>query len=502
MLNKGARKLRRLLKTGWFVALVYTVAGLGTAWGTPPDFSGSPSDGVLPDWGGRLQSAFGIVVFLGVAWLWSSNRKHINRRVVVAGLSLQLFLGLVVQLPAASALFSGFNGAVMAVLDCSNKGAEFLFGRLAVSRNLPVGPSTLPPPEAGAEAAWMEAAKMGEVEVPGAPPWRFAPVGATFAFGVLPTLIFFSALMGVLYHLGVMPRLIRLMAWAMHRTMGTSGAESFSAAGNIFVGQTEAPLLIRPFIEDLTESELMAVMTGGFATVAGGVMVAYVGMLHQVFPGIAGHLLSASLMSAPAALVVAKIMVPEPDPKCAKTYGGVDLGVWSEATNVVDAAAKGSAIGLKLALNVGAMLLSFVALIALFNGGLAWVSGLLGLGQAWSLERVLGLFLAPVAWCMGVPWEDAPVIGSLLGVKTVLNEFYAYLRLHELSGTLVHRRSMVIATYALCGFANFSSIAIQIGGIGTLAPARQRDLARLGFKAMVGGSLAAFLTACVVGLWT
>ena len=313
--------------------------------------------------------------------------------------------------------------------------------------------------------------------------------------------IFFSSLMAVLYHLRVMPALVRAIAWLMQRTMKTSGSETLSAAGNIFVGQTEAPLLVRPFLKHMTESELMAVMTGGFATVAGGVMVAYVGILQGVFPDIAGHLLCASIMSAPAALVVAKIMIPEPDPTASKTYGELKLDLESPDANVIDAAARGAGEGLKLALNVGSMLLAFIALIAMANGLVGWLGGLVGV-DGLSLQQILGTILAPLAWVMGIPWDDAMAIGSLLGVKTVLNEFVAYLELAALAPQLVHHRSMVIATYALCGFANFGSIAIQIGGISPLAPERRHDLAKIGLRAMIGGTLAAFMTACVIGMLT
>jgi CNT family concentrative nucleoside transporter len=316
---------------------------------------------------------------------------------------------------------------------------------------------------------------------------------------VLPTIIFFSSLMAVLYHVGIMQKAVKGVAWVMQRTMGTSGAETLTAAGNIFVGQTEAPLLVRPFIERMTISELTAVMTAGFATVAGGVMAAYVGMLVGTFPDIAGHLMAASVMSAPAALVIAKLMVPETEEP--ETAGKLEISVARPDVNVIDAAARGASEGLYLALNIGAMLIAFIAFIYMFNGLLGWAGGLVGI-EGITLEMILGWLLAPLAWIMGVPWADAPFVGSLMGVKTVLNEFFAYIQLgstlagpHELSP-----RSVVIATYALAGFANFSSIAMQIGGIGSLAPARRHDLARVGLRAMIGGSLAAFMTATVAGM--
>jgi concentrative nucleoside transporter, CNT family len=297
----------------------------------------------------------------------------------------------------------------------------------------------------------------------------------------------------------------------MMRTMRTSGAETLSAAGNIFVGQTEAPLLIKPFIERMTMSELMAVMTGGFATVAGGVMAAYVGMLVVFFPDIAGHLLAASVMSAPAALVVAKLMYPEREEPVTRSSLGVE--VRSTDANVIDAAARGAGEGMTLAFNVGAMLLAFIALIAMLNAMLGLAAGWLGVeavlqgwgalaaGQSLTLEVILGWLLAPLAFVMGVPWSDAVAVGSLLGIKTVANEFVAYLRLADmLAAEALSPRSIVIATYALAGFANFSSIAIQIGGIGGIAPSRRSDLSRIGLRAMIGGSLAAFLTATIAGI--
>jgi CNT family concentrative nucleoside transporter len=294
--------------------------------------------------------------------------------------------------------------------------------------------------------------------------------------------------------------------------MGTSGAETLSAAGNIFLGQTEAPLLIKPYVAGMTMSELMAVMTGGFATVAGGVMAAFVGMLIFYFPDIAGHLMAASVMSAPAALVFAKIIYPEAEEPA--TRGSLKVAVEKVDANVIDAAARGAGEGLHLAMNVGAMLLAFIALIALLNALIGWIGGITHLtdlfqnigwlapAQTLNLDAILGWIFAPLAWLMGVPWADAPEIGSLLGIKTAVNEFVAYLQLSALlSGdTGLSPRSVVIATYALCGFANFSSIAIQIGGIGGIAPSRRSDLARIGLRAMIAGSLAAFMTATIAGI--
>jgi CNT family concentrative nucleoside transporter len=305
--------------------------------------------------------------------------------------------------------------------------------------------------------------------------------------------------MTVLDHLGAMQIVVRGFAWVMQRSMETSGPETLSAAGNIFVGQTEAPLLIKPFVEGLTRSELMAVMTGGFATVAGGVLAAYVGMLVAFFPDIAGHLIAASVMSAPAALVIAKIMIPETGEP--ETLGELDLSVEKPDVNVIDAASRGASEGLHLALNVGAMLLAFIALVAMVNALIAWGGATVGL-EGLTLQSILGWLLAPLAWMLGVPWTDAATVGSLLGIKTVLNEFVAYLGLADIlaGGSGISARSAVIATYALSGFANFSSIAIQIGGIGGIAPSRRHDLSRLGLRAMIGGSLAAFMTAAIAGM--
>ncbi|MEO1227648.1 MAG: nucleoside transporter C-terminal domain-containing protein [Myxococcota bacterium] len=413
--------------------------------------------GVTSTWGERARSALGLAVMLGIAWLFSTNRRRIPWRLVGVGVTLQIGLGLLTRTAAGAWFFAGFNEMVTSLLAYTTEGSAFIFGDLA---------------------------RPGHT--------------AYIAFGVLPTIIFFSSLMALFYHAGIMPQLVRLIALGVQRVMGTSGAETLSAAGNIFVGQTEAPLLIRPFIAGMTTSELMAVMTGGFATVAGGVMIAYVGMLQGVFPDIAGHLLSASIMSAPAALVTAKILVPETETP--KTLGGVHLDLPKTDANMLDAAARGAGEGLTLALNVGAMLLAFTALVATANGLLGWLSGnLLGFDTPLTLELMLGWLGAPLAWIMGIRWEDAQTVGSLLGVKTILNEFVAYLQLSQQADGIAPR-SMVIATYALCGFANLGSIGIQLGGISPLAPERRPDLARLAVRAVLGGTLAAFMTACVIGV--
>lgn len=443
----------------------------------------------------RALSVLGMIVLLLIGWLLSTDRRAVPWRILLWGIGLQfLFALLILRTGAGRAVFAGVNRVVVALLGFTVEGASFLFGNL-VWNNVPVGtgvPGGNEPVEATAGAV--------------------AQTGAFFAFNVLPTIIFFSSLMAVLYHFGVMQRVVKAVAWVMIRTMRTSGAETLSAAGNIFVGQTEAPLLIRPFVERMTMSELMTVMTSGFATVAGGVMAAYVGMLVFFFPDIAGHLLAASVMSAPAAVVFSKLMYPEKAKPA--TRGTLEVHVESSDANVIDAAARGAGQGLMLALNVGAMLLAFIALVALLNAVLGWLgdvtsltgvlqsSGLLSADQPLSLEAVLGWVLAPLAWIMGVPWRDATTVGSLLGIKTVLNEFVSYLQLSTLlSGDAnLSPRSVVIATYALAGFANFSSIAIQIGGIGGIAPSRRSDLARIGLRAMIAGSLAGFMTATIAGM--
>jgi CNT family concentrative nucleoside transporter len=429
----------------------------------------------------RLRSVLGLLALTGIAWLMSIDRARVAWRVVAWGISLQLLFALfILKTPVGVSIFETMNVVIVALLGFTVDGARFLFGNL-VYNTVPVGAGD---PGQGAFT-----------EMPG----MVANTGGFFAFNVLPTIIFFSSLMTILYHLGIMQLAVKGVAWVMQRTMKTSGAETLSAAGNIFVGQTEAPLLIKPFVERMTMSELMAVMTAGFATVAGGVMAAYVGMLLLYFPDIAGHLMAASVMSAPAALVVAKLMVPETE--TAETAGRLDFSVERPDVNVIDAAARGASEGLYLALNVGALLLAFVALIYMFNGMLGWVGGLAGL-EGLTLEAILGWVLAPLAWLMGVPWADAPQIASLMGVKTVLNEFFAYIQLAGVLGGEhdLQPRSIIIVTYALAGFANFSSIAIQLGGIGGIAPSRRHDLSRLGLRAMIGGSIAAFMTATVAGM--
>ena len=319
--------------------------------------------------------------------------------------------------------------------------------------------------------------------------------GFQFAFLVLPTVIFFSSIMSVLYHIGVMQKLIKLISKIMQKTMGTSGAETTSISANIFVGQTEAPLVIKPFISKMTNSELMAVMTGGFATVAGGVMAAYVLMLDKTIPGIAGHLMAASIMSAPAALVIAKIIYPETSiPETAK--GNIELSKVSNEANFLESIGNGATEGMKLALNIAAMLIAFISIIALIN----WLLSLISFGEiVLSIELILGYVFMPLAFLMGAPWSEAHILGSLMGQKLVLTEFIAYGNLASL-GDSISTRTATIAAYSLCGFANFASIGIQLGGIGSIASDRKADLAKLVMRAMFGGALASWLTATIAGI--
>lgn len=440
-------------------------------------------------WMDRAISAFGLAAMVGLAWLMSTHRKRVDWRPVVWGVGLQLVLGIVVLSPALSGFFyTTVNGAVAQLLSFSEDGARFIFSTIQPHTIVLDGEPTL---------------IVGDV----------SPPVKTFAFWILPTIVFFSSLMSVLYHVGVMQAVVRFLASIMMRTLGTSGAESLSAAGNIFVGQTEAPLLVKPFVANMTRSELMAVMTGGFATVAGGVMGAYVQFLSAI-PNIAGHLVMASIMSAPAALAMAKIMVPETEEPM--TAGEVKMPAESGASNVMEAAALGATDGMKLALNVAAMLIAIVGLVAMIDFFVGYVPvGFCGeqmvLGYSCtdggadplSLSILLGWLFAPIAMLMGVPWSDVVIVGGLLGEKIVLTEFVAYIHLGDLiagEAPVITERSAIIASYALCGFANFASIGIQLGGIGGIAPERMGDLAELGFRAMLGGVLAACMTGAVVGL--
>jgi CNT family concentrative nucleoside transporter len=430
----------------------------------------------------RFVGVLGIAVIIGIAVLMSRGRRLIDWRLVGAGLALQVVFGLVVlKTVAGRAFFDAVGDGFSALLRFQEEGARFVFGNL-VQLTVPVG---TPAADGSLDTA------AGYV----------AGTGALIAFSVLPTIIFFAALMSVLYHLGLMQRLVKGIAWVMQRTLRTSGAETLSAAGEIFLGPTEAPLLIKPYIARMTGSELFTTMVCGLATVAGGVMAAYIGMLQGVVPGIAGHLLAASVMNVPAALYLAKIMHPETEvPETADT-----LHLHTERTErgVIEAAAAGAGQGMQLALNVGAMLIAFVALVALLNALLGWAGGFVGQPDL-SVQRILGTLLRPLAWLIGVPWAESSYVGGLIGLKATLNEFVAYgqFAADARQGVALSPRSAVILTYALLGFANFASIAIQIGGIGGLAPERRSEIASYGLRAMVAGNLAAFTSAAIAGVLT
>ena len=415
---------------------------------------------------------FGLAVLLGIAWLFSNNRKAVDWKLVLTGVSLQIaFAALVLLVPGGKDVFDALGNVFVKVLGFVAAGSNFIFG--------------------------------GLMDIP--------KYGFIFAFQVLPTIIFFAALMGVLYHLGVMQWIVRIMALAITKVMRVSGAETTSVCASVFIGQTEAPLTVRPYISKMTESELLTMMIGGMAHIAGGVLAAYVGMLGGGDPVqsafYAKHLLAASIMAAPATLVIAKLLVPETGNPL--TRGTVKMEVEKTSSNIIDAAAAGAADGLRLALNIGAMLLAFIALIALLNWPLTWIGEATGLqamlGKPTDMATLLGYLLAPIAWVIGVPWSDATIVGGLIGQKIVLNEFVAYLQLADIvngkvADVVLTEKGKLIATYALCGFANFSSIAIQIGGIGGLAPERRSDLARFGLRAVLGGTIATLMTATIAGV--
>jgi CNT family concentrative nucleoside transporter len=420
----------------------------------------------------RVQPVAGLALILALAYLVSSGRRAIDRRTVAWGLTLQfVFAFIVLKTEIGRATFVAAGDAITRVLNFAYVGSSFVFGPLG---NPDVWPRIV----------------TGVLGRDGA---QYANI---FAFMVLPTIIFIAALFAMLYYFGVMQLIVRAFAVLMRRFMRASGAESLNVAASIFMGQTEAPLTIRPFLPRLTESELMTVMTAGMAHISGGVMAAYI-----LFGVEARHLLTAVIMTAPGTLMMAKLFVPETGTP--ETMGTVRLRVEKQDVNVIDAVGRGTGEGLHLALNVGAMLISFLALVALLNAGLGLVGdlvqGVVGWGRGLSLQLVLGWVFAPIAWSLGVPWADAATVGNLLGTRMVLNEFVAYSMLGPLKDGL-DPKSFTIATFALCGFANFSSIGIQIGGIGALAPERRHDLARLGLKAMLAGTFANFLTAAIAGM--
>ncbi|MDH5760515.1 MAG: NupC/NupG family nucleoside CNT transporter [Gemmatimonadota bacterium] len=430
----------------------------------------------------RVRAFSGLLVLLGIAWALSTDRKRIPWRVVLWGVALQFLFALVILKTSFGAgFFEGVSGGVRALLRYADAGGRFLFGNL-VGNEIPVG-------EGVAGSNDPIAVTEGVV----------ARSGAFFAFHVLPTIIFVSSVMAVLYHLRVMQGMVKGVAWVMQRTMRTSGAETLCSAANIFVGLMEAPLVVKPFVARMTNSELMVVMTAGMATVSGGTLAAYAGMLSPYLPNIAGHLIAASVMSAPAAILLAKLMVPEEGtPETART---LDVHVERPDVNVIDAAARGAAEGLRLALAVGAMLIAFIAIVSLLNAGIGWMGGLAGV-EGLTMQSILGWALRPVAWLVGVSWVDAGSVGELIGMKTVLNEFVAYVHMTTMidgAGALAPR-SVVIATYGLAGFANFGSVAMILAGLGEMAPDRRHDLARMGIRAMIAGTLAALMTAAFAGM--
>jgi CNT family concentrative nucleoside transporter len=438
-----------------------------------------------------VRGLIGMAAIIGIALAFSNNRKAINWKLVGSGLAIQFILAVFIlkgsdmaavwsPLGWPKAFFSWVSSFFVIVLDFTTEGAEFIFGDLAKS------------------------------------PGMEGSLGNFFAFQVLPTIVFFASLTAILYHYGIMQRVVSAMSKGMQKVMGTSGAESLSVVANIFVGQTESPLVIKPYIDKMTKSELLTVMTGGMATIAGGVMAAYVQMLGNSYAlannvsldvgrlMFAEQLLGASLMAAPAALVIAKILFPET--KEPATKGNVKMSVEKTDANGIDAAATGAGVGLKLAANVGAMLLAFIALLAMGNYFLFEIGEITGLNSAFpnfelTIEGLLGWAIAPIAFIVGVPWQDAVNMGSLLGTKVVLNEFVAYLQLADMvQQGMISQKTVTMATFALCGFANFSSIAIQIGGIGGLAPSRKSELASFGLLAVLAGTLANLMTATIAGI--
>ncbi len=424
---------------------------------------------------------FGLAALLVVAVAFSNHRRGIDWKLVSSGVLLQVVFALfVLKVPFGEDIFDTLAAGFVSLMGYVGAGSSFIFGNLVNASN--------------------------------------PNIGYVFALQVLPTIVFFAALTGVLYHLGIMQKIVQGMAWVITKVMRVSGAETTSVCASVFIGQTEAPLTIKPYIERMTEAELMTVMIGGMAHIAGSVMAAYVGLLGHGNPVqmefYAKHFLTASIMAAPATLMIAKILIPETQEPL--TRGTVRMAVERSTSNIIDAAASGAGDGLKLALNVGAMLLAFIALIALLNAPIQWLGTHAWGGDAadtlnhrlsqasggsihLSMQTIFGWALAPVAWLIGVPWHDAPLVGSFIGEKVVINEFVAYTDMSQHLDQLLPQ-SRLIATYALCGFANFSSIAIQIGGIGGIAPSRRSDLARLGLRAVLGGSLATFMTATIAGV--
>ena len=403
---------------------------------------------------GSLLGILGLFTLLSIALLLSENRSAINLKTVLYGLIFQLIFALfILKTPFGAPIFSFLDQSINILIGFSSSGSDFLFKSYIDG----VG---------------------------------FHPGLINFAFSTLPTIVFFSSLVAVLYHFGILQTIIKFIARRMQLTLGTSGSETLSVAGNIFLGQTESPLMVRPFVSKMTKSELMAVMTGGFATVSGGVLAIYVSWLTDI-QGIAGHLLAASVMSAPAALVVAKIIYPETEES--QTMGDVNVNIEQTNINAMEALSNGATDGLKLAANIAAMLIAFISFVAMVNYFLSF--------GGTSMEEIFGFIFRPLAWTMGVPWNEAQLVGMLMGKKIVLTELVAYGDLQNLiRDGMISERSAIISTYALCGFSNFASIGIQLGGIGAMAPERKKDLAKLVTKAMFGGAIASWLTATIAGL--
>ncbi|KQC34451.1 Na+ dependent nucleoside transporter [Nonlabens sp. YIK11] len=442
------------------------------------DFAVDPSKGFGFTFTSLYRGLIGIVFIIGLCFLLSANKKKIDWKLVATGLGLQVvFAVLVLKVPAVAFVFDWISNKVVDFLNVSEAGADFVFGDL-----IDVNSS----------------------------------LGYIFAFKVLPTIVFFSAFTSLLYYLGILQKIVYGFAWVMSKTMRLSGSESLAAAANIFIGQTEAPLVVKPYLDKMTKSEMLCLMVGGMATIAGGVLAAFIAFLGGDSDAekiiFTKHLLTASIMSAPAAIIIAKILFPEENKDDINRE--LDISKEKIGSNVLDAISRGTTDGLKLAVNVGAMLLVFTAIMAVLN----WMLGDLigdptglndkivqwtdGRYQSFSMQYIMGNLFAPVAWLIGVPFEDIVAVGQLLGEKTILNEFFAYASLSTLknTGVLVNYRSIVIATYALCGFANFASIGIQIGGIGVLAPSQRGVLAKFGIKALIGGTCAALLTATIAGM--
>lgn len=424
-----------------------------------------------------LRGIIGIIVLLGIAYLLSSERKAIKWKTILIGLSLQFLLAFgVLKIGWVKQVFNVMGGFFTAVLEFTESGSLFLFGNLIDASN--------------------------------------PTIGYVFALQILPTIVFFSALTSILYYFGIIQRVVKGLAWLLTRALGISGAESLSVAGNIFLGQTEAPLLIKAYLPKMNRSEILLVMTGGMATVAGGVLASYVGFLGGSDPemrlSFARHLIAASVMAAPGAIIISKLILPQTESVDEK----IEISDQSVGSNALDALASGTTEGLKLALNVGAMLLVFVAFIAMINGILGVIGGIGGLNETlapfWgydsiSLEAILGTIFAPLMYIIGVAKEDLSLMGQLLGIKLVASEFVAYTQLADLKNAsnavhLAYDKSVLMATYMLCGFANFASIGIQLGGIGTIAPSQRKNLSELGFKALIAGSIASLLSATIAGM--